>query len=532
MHKSAVAYAIGKLLQVMGLVLIVPLAIAIYDYQGDSATAILTNPDVVGFMIAIITALVSGSVCVYSFRKGRDLQGVKEGFAVVAIGWVALTLVSSIPMTLYLMSQPDIAAHGFFTAFTNGFFEIMSGFTTTGATILTDIEAVPDSLLFLRSMTQWLGGMGIITLAIAIFPAMGVSGYQMFRSEVPGPTKEKLQPRLAQTVSVLWGVYVLLSVIETMLLMVGGMSLFEAVCHTFSTMATGGFSTRNGSIAAFDSPFIEWVIIIFMFLAGINFLLHFRVFRGDFKSLTKNPEFKFYAGVILTAIVVFTAVLTFQGMSPIETAAESYRFSQPDDSEFALHYLEQQERISGFGTVFRTSVFQVVTIVTGTGFVTADFDLWDDFLRAALVFLMFFGGCAGSTTGGLKMIRVMVLAKTAFNELRKMAQPRLVSPVKVGNQVVEEKRVSNIAAFFIFFLGLFILCGILMTLFVPDVETAFTASIAAIGNIGPGLAGVGAAENYAWLPIPAKWLLVITMLLGRLEIFTVLILLRARTWRK
>lgn len=532
MHKSAVAYSIGKLLQVMGLVLLVPLAIAIYDRTGESSTSIFSHPEVFGFVIAIIAALSIGSACVYIFRKGKELQGVKEGFAVVAIGWVALTLISSIPMTLYFLSQSAANGSGFLAAFTNGFFEIMSGFTTTGATILTDIESVPDSLLFLRSLTQWLGGMGIITLAIAIFPAMGVSGYQMFRSEVPGPSKEKLRPRLAQTASVLWGVYVLLSAFETLLLMGGGMSFFEAVCHTFSTMATGGFSTRNDSIAAFDSPFIEWVIIIFMFFAGINFLLHFRVFRGDFRSLTENPEFRFYAGVILTGIVVFTAVLTFNGLAPVETAAESYRFSQPDNSEFAQHYLEQQERISGFGAAFRTSVFQVVTIVTGTGFVTADFDLWDDFLRAALVFLMFFGGCAGSTAGGIKMIRILVVAKTALNELKRMAQPRLVSPVKVANRVVEQERVVNIAAYFILFLGLFIICGILMTLFVPDLETAFAASIAAIGNIGPGLAGVGATENYAWLPIPAKWLLVITMLLGRLEIFTVLILLRARTWRK
>ncbi|MEE8405377.1 MAG: potassium transporter TrkG, partial [candidate division Zixibacteria bacterium] len=250
MHKSAVAYAIGKLMQVMGLVLLVPLAIAIYDRTGKSSTAIFSHPEVIGFMIAIMAALLTGSACVYIFRKGKELQGVKEGFAVVAIGWVALTFISSIPMTLYFLSLPVANGSGFFEAFTNGFFEIMSGFTTTGATILTDIEAVPDSLLFLRALTQWLGGMGIITLAIAIFPAMGVSGYQMFRSEVPGPTKEKLQPRLAQTVSVLWGVYVLLSVLETLLLMVGDMSLFDAVCHTFSTMATGGFSTRNDSIAA------------------------------------------------------------------------------------------------------------------------------------------------------------------------------------------------------------------------------------------------------------------------------------------
>lgn len=531
MHKSAVAYAVGKLLQILGLVLIVPLAIALYDYRAESIGDMIGEAEVTGFIIAILFSLLVGTFFALVYRQGKNLQGVKEGFAVVAVGWIALTFISCVPLTLYFIGQNG-SWSGWFTSFTDAFFEIMSGFTTTGASILTDIESVPNSLLFLRSLTQWLGGMGIITLAIAIFPAMGVSAYQMFRSEVPGPTKEKLQPRLTQTASVLWGVYVMLSLLEVILLLASGMGLFDAVCHTFATMATGGFSTKNASIAAYHSPLIEWVIIIFMFLAGVNFLVHFRVFRGDFKVLKFDPEFKFYAGTVFVGIVLFTAVLYFGGLAPMDTAADNFRNNPQSTADFALHYYEQEESLSSFGATLRAASFQVVGIVTTTGFVSCDFDLWVDFLRVGLVLLMFFGGCAGSTGGGIKMIRIMVIAKTAFIELRKTAQPRLVAPVKIANEVIDDSRITNITAFVIFFLGLFILCGILLTLFVPDIETAFSASIAAIGNIGPGLSGVGAIENYGWMPNPAKWILIVSMLLGRLEIFTILILLRAKTWKK
>jgi trk system potassium uptake protein TrkH len=408
----------------------------------------------------------------------------------------------------------------------------MSGFTTTGATVLTDIEVVPRSLLLLRSLSHWLGGMGIITLAMVIFPAMGVSGYGMFRGEVPGPSPDRLRPRLAQTAQVLWGVYFLLTAVETGLLFVAGMNLFDAVNHAFATMATGGFSTKNASIAAFHSDLIDWIIIIFMFFAGMNFLLHFKALRGDLRSLVKNREFIFYSGVIGVAVLIMTGVLYVNGPTSVPEAEESFRANKPTPAQFIEHYRAEEAKLDGLYDTFRVATFQTVSIVTTTGFATADFDLWPDFLRFLLILLMFFGGCAGSTGGGMKMIRIMVVAKTAINELRKLIQPRLVSPVKVGGQSMGEDRLINIFSFFALFTALFVATGALLTLFVDDLTTAFAASIATIGNIGPGLAGVGAVENYAWIPIPGKWLLVLSMLLGRLEIFTVLIIIRPSTWRK
>jgi len=532
MHKTAVGYAIGKLMQILGGILLVPLGIAWYDCRDRTAIEILAVPEVLGFVLAVLLSLLLGTLMVILFRGGRELQGVKEGYAIVAIGWVWLTFWSCLPLCFYFLAQRGGGFEELLPSFTDAFFEIMSGFTTTGATVLTDIESVPRSLLFLRALSHWLGGMGIITLAIVVFPSMGVTGYQMFRGEVPGPTTNKLRPRLAQTVSILWGVYVLFTVAESFLLLIGGMDLFDAVCHSFATMATGGFSTKNASIASFNSDFIHWVVILFMYLAGVNFLLHFRALRGDLQTMYRNREFVFYNGVILISVFLVTAVLYFSGPAPSEIAAERYRHDPMTSHEFDAHYGKQAETTEGLYSSFREASFQVVAIVTTTGFTTADFDLWPDVIRFLLVFLMFFGGCAGSTGGEMKMIRIIVVFKVAWNVLRKMTQPRLVAPIKIDNQVMDDDRVVNVVAFFILFVGLFILVAFLMTFFVPDLTTAVACSIATMGNIGPGLAGIGAVENYGWIPLPAKWILVLSMLLGRLEIFTVLIVFRPSVWRK
>ena len=532
MHKTAVAYAVGKLMQVMGLVLLVPLGIAIYDNRALDPGELFFIPEVFGFIEAIVLSLVMGTILAVLCRGGRDLQGIKEGYAIVTIGWFSLAFVASIPLCLYFLTSGPGGWGGIFPAFTDAYFEVMSGFTTTGASILSNIEAVPRSLLFLRALTHWLGGMGIITLAIVILPAMGMSGYQMFRGEVPGPSKDKLRPRLRQTASILWGVYLLFTVAETVMLMLGGMSLFDAVCHAFATMATGGFSTKDGSVAAFHSDYIEWVIIIFMYLAGVNFVLHFRALRGNIGSMVRNKEFVFYNFVVLAAIVVIAVVLYANGPAPLERAADSYRHEQMTAEQFAQHYDEQSGLFNGLYDSIRVAAFQALAMVTTTGFTTADFDIWPDFLRILMVLLMFFGGCAGSTGGGIKMIRIMVVFRVAINELRKLTQPRLVAPIKIGDVAVDDKMVINVVAFFILFVSLFVLTAVLMTLFVPDLTTAVTCSIATIGNIGPGLSGIGAVENYGWLPLPAKWILIFSMLLGRLEIFTVLIVFRAAAWRK
>ncbi len=532
MHKTAVGYAIGKLLQVMGMLLLVPFSLAIYDNSPITIGEIFTNAEVFGFGFAILVALAVGTLCVFLFQSGKHLQGVKEGYAIVTFGWLGLTFIGAIPLLFWFISTDPYGWSNMFLHFTNAFFEIMSGFTTTGSTILSDIEAAPRSILFLRSLTHWLGGMGIITLAIVVFPAMGVSGYQMFRGEVPGPTKERLQPRLAQTASILWGVYLLFTAAEVGLLMFAGMDLFDAVNHSFATLATGGFSTENSSIAAYNSDFIEWIIIIFMYFAGINFLLHFKALRGDLNSMFKNKEFIFYTGTILAVIIVVTTVLYFNGLDSVENTAEHYRNGQPSIEQFTEHYNAQSAQYDSLYDIFRIASFQTLAIITTTGFATADFDLWPDFLRFLLIALMFFGGCAGSTGGGMKIIRIMLISKFGLNELKKLTQPRLVSPVKIGTSAVDDKTMMNVMAFIFLFILLFVIVAGAMTLFVPDLTTAISCSIATIGNIGPGLAGVGSVENFGWIPIPGKWILIFSMLLGRLEIFTVLIIFRPYVWRK
>ncbi|MBU8933989.1 MAG: TrkH family potassium uptake protein [candidate division Zixibacteria bacterium] len=533
MRKNAVGYAIGKLLQVMGVTLLAPLGIAVWDSRALGYADLLSAIDVSGFLTAFAVSILCGTALVLLFRSGRDRQGLKEGYAIVTLGWLGLALIGAIPFFIYFSQVRGGAGFDMMLLnFTDAYFEIMSGFTTTGATILTDIEVVPRSLLFLRALTHWLGGMGIITLAIVIFPAMGVSGYGMFRGEVPGPSKDRLSPRLSQTAQILWGVYGLLTAGQMILLMVAGMDWFDAVCHSFATMATGGFSTRNASIAGYESDLIEWIVTLFMFFAGINFVLHFKALRGDLQSLIKNREFLFYSGVILTAILVITTVLYVNGPAPEELAAQHYRAGDPTAEEFHAHYVQQSDQLDQLYDCFRIASFQALAIITTTGFVTADFDLWPDFLRLMLVFLMFFGGCAGSTGGGMKIIRIMIVFKAAILELRKLVQPRLVATVKLDGISVEEEKVINIVSFFILFSGLFVITAGLISMFVPDLTTAVSCSIATIGNIGPGLAGIGATENYAWIPTPGKWVLVVSMLLGRLEIFTVLIVLRVATWRK
>jgi trk system potassium uptake protein TrkH len=532
MHKTAVAYTVGRLMQAMGLVLLIPLGIGLWDGWSSDGGSVLLLPEVSGFVLAVVLSLLFGSALALAFRSGRGYLGVSEGYAIVTFGWISLAFVAAIPLCAYFLATHSVEHGGFALAFTDAYFEVMSGFTTTGASILSDIEAVPRSLLFLRALTHWLGGMGIITLAIAILPAMSVSGYQMFRGEVPGPSKDKLMPRLKQTASILWGVYLLFTAAETVLLMVGGMNLFDAVCHSFATMATGGFSNSNQSIAGYNSAFIEWVVIFFMYLAGVNFVLHFRALRGDVRSMVTNKEFVFYNGVIIVAIVVITGVLSINGLDSEQATSQHFRHDAMTSQEFSDHYAAQEETLDSFGDTFRVAVFQTLAIVTTTGFVTADFDLWPSFLLILLVMLMFFGGCAGSTGGGMKMIRIMIVARVAINQLRKLTQPRLVAPVKIGNEAIDDKMVINVMVFSILFVALFVLVATLMTLFVPDMTTAVACSIATIGNIGPGLSGVGAAENYGWIPLPGKWILIFSMLLGRLEIFTVLVIFRLATWRK
>jgi trk system potassium uptake protein TrkH len=469
--------------------------------------------------------------------KPGNIEGnpVREGFAIVTFGWIILTFFGCIPLSSYLILTNSSNNFFYYTflCFTDAFFEIMSGFTTTGATIFTDIEVLPKSILFWRSMTHWLGGMGIVTLALAIFPAFGITAYQMFRGEVPGPTTERLKPRLAQTAVILWGVYSLLTLVETILLYMGGMSLFESFCHAFGTMATGGFSTRNGSVGAYDSAYLDWIIIIFMFLAGMNFILHYQIiFHKRIIVLLKDREFHFYAGVILIAILLGVATLQIKGLNSISHIERSYRSSELTLDDFNEKIKSETKKISSIQSTLRYVTFQVLSITTTTGYCTADFDLWPNSLRVMLVLLMFFGGCAGSTGGGIKMIRIMVVFKTVRREVRRMIQPRLIYPLKIAGKAIEEKQVANILGFFLLFLLIFIFFSCMMSFILSDFTTAITSVIATLCNIGPGLSGVGATENYAWIPIPGKWILTLCMLLGRLEVYTVVIAFSPISWKK
>ncbi|UCD93658.1 MAG: TrkH family potassium uptake protein [Candidatus Zixiibacteriota bacterium] len=533
MNKRTVFYITGRLMIIMAGIMLIPFAISFYYNFPGKFAEVISDAEKLGFIIAVILSASCGFLLTRLFRSDKELEGIKEGFAVVSLGWVSLAFWGAIPLFVYFISLCDsFTVEKLILCFTNAYFETCSGFTTTGATILTDIEVVPKGLLFWRSLTHWLGGMGIITLAIAIFPAMGVSGYHMFRGEVPGPTAERIQPRLHQTAAVLWGVYALLSLIEAVLLLFGGMDWFDALCHTFGTMATGGFSTKNASIGYYNSNFIDWVIIIFMFFAGVNFLIHYHVLRGSLTDVRSNREFHFYVGTIVVTIVLFAGILYLAGIKPAHQAVSHYQYEPRLLEEFEDHVDAEGAKVSTPYGALRRATFQAVAIITTTGYGTADFDLWPNFCRFGLLFLMFWGGCAGSTGGGMKMIRILVVFKIGWRELKKMVRPHLVAPLKVGGISMDEQRVINIAAFFMLFVVIFVAASLLMTLFVPDLETAFATAAATLGNIGPGLGGIGSTQTYAWIPVPGKWILVICMLLGRLEIFTILLALRPSFWKK
>ena len=426
------------------------------------------------------------------FRQPSDFRfGRREAFVLVTAAWVTASVVGSIPFIIY-------KGPGFVV---DGLFESASGFTTTGASILTNVEAEPAGILLWRSLTHWLGGMGIIVLSVALLPALGRGAYQLYRAEAPGPSAERLRPRMKETAATLWSVYFILSLAETLLLMTGGMPLFDALCHTFGTMATGGFSTKTASIGAYG-PYVQWVVIVFMVLAGSNFLLHYQALRGRLKAYWKSEEFRAYFALLAGSIAIFAVVLSIV----------AGRFGED---------------------ILRTASFQVVSIMTTTGYATADFNLWPAFLKITLILLMFVGGCAGSTGGGMKVIRVYVAVKAGFRTIVQAILPNAILPVKVDRRPVSNVYVIGAVAYFIIFVILFALGTVFLTVSEgTDIVTAFSAAVAALSNIGPGLGRVGAVENYAWISMPGKWMLSFLMLAGRLELYSILVLLVPATWRK
>jgi len=400
------------------------------------------------FLYSMGIAFAAGVALLAWGWKAHEELFRKEGMLVVGLGWLLSALFGCLPYILSGVIRNPVSAY----------FETMSGLTTTGATVLADLESLPMGILFWRSFTHWLGGMGIIVLFVAILPQLGAGGKVLFRSEVPGPTVEGLKPRVSQTATRLWVIYVGISMVETALLRLEGMSLFDAFCHTFGTMATGGFSTKTASIAHYDSTLIDVTIIGFMILAGTNFNLYYRVLRGKRWAIPFDEEWRIFVGIMVAAIILATLNLTSHAV------------------------------YDGVGEALRYASFQVVSILTTTGYCTADFDLWPSFSKILLVLLMFVGGCAGSTGGSMKVVRVAVLFKRAMIEVRQVFRPQLTSTLKMGGNPVSDERTTAILSFVTIFVGIFAVVSCLMALMGLDLATAVTASIATLGNIGPGWA--------------------------------------------
>ncbi len=466
------------LIEAIGIFFALPFSL----YYGDN--------DISAIVISGILSALTGGVMIVLTWNYREEPGIREGYAIVTFGWILLSVFGAFP---FLLS-------GYIPNFADAFFETMSGFTTTGATILTDIERLPHGLLFWRSLTHWFGGMGIILLSIAILPILGVGGMQLFKAEVPGVVYDKLTPRIKETAAILWSVYLGLTILEIILLMLGNMPFFDSVCHTFGTMATGGFSTKNASIGFYQSPYIQYVIIIFMFLAGVNFVFHYHALKGDFSAFQRSTEFRLYSGIIIGASA-FGAV---------------------------YHWIN-----SGLGPEqsFRDSLFQVVSIMTTTGFGTADYEKWSGFLQVMLFLLMFVGGMAGSTGGGVKVVRLSIVLRMSKNAIRRQIHPRAIYLTRIDGKKVSDDILYNVITFVMIFVLIFFIGSIIMSATGLDLESAFGSTIACLGNIGPGLGSVGPTDNYAHITWFGKYVLSFLMLIGRLELFTVLVLFSRSYWR-
>ncbi|MCP4461084.1 MAG: TrkH family potassium uptake protein [Cytophagales bacterium] len=434
----------------------------------------------------------SGAILLLNSRRGISNElNKRDGYLIVVLGWLSMSLFGTLP---YLIT-------GAIPNFTDAFFETLAGYSTTGASILTDIEAVDKSILFWRSLTQWIGGMGIIVLTVAVLPILGVGGMQLFVAEAPGISPDKLQPRIKETAKRLWYIYLGLTVTETLALWTSGMTFFDAINHGLTTMATGGFSTHNDSIAAFSSPLIQYIIIFFMFLAGTNFTMAYFGLHGQFLKVLKNEEFRFY--LLFTLLVSLVVGFVIYGLGN-ETMEKS----------------------------FRDGAFQVVSIITTTGYVSHDYTAWTPFVTVLFFILMFVGASAGSTAGGVKIVRHILLIRNSILELKRQVHPSAIIPVRFNGKTVSQEIIYNILAFIMIYILIFALGSIAMAMMGVDFMTAVGSVATSLGNIGPGIGSVGPVDNFAHLPDGGKWLLTFLMLLGRLELFTVLILFTPYFWRK
>ena len=526
MRLAVVAHTIGQILRFFGILLVAPLVVDLYYGNHEQAA---------GFAIAGVCAAIVGDLARRLHKGERELSRV-EALAVVAFSWLVVSFFAAIPYLLKGTKQAPFVVRSDMS-FVDGAFESMSGLTATGATIFKDFSLYSEGLFFWRSMTQWLGGMGVIALFIAILPALAIAGRQLFFAEAPGPEKERLTPRIRGTAMRLWGLYIVLTGVEITMLWWFGMPLFDAFCHAFTSISAGGFSLNSASIAGYGNHAAEWVLIGFIFVAGTNYLLLYQLFRGkslslaalkfhipDPRPLIRDEEFRVYVVVVLAASLLLGGFLHQFSQEP----GQAYLEGAPGDAVLNQANIE---------TIARKSIFQVLTIVTGAGFATDDFNLWNDSSKMVLLVLMFLGGCAGSAAGGPKLIRLWLVAKFTYVELFKVLHPHGVRPVRLGKRVVSTDVMQSIMAFFLMYLVIFSSSVVVLVGFGVyddakiDMMTGVTASIATLGNIGPGLGKVGPMGTYAEFNSFSKWVLFVNMWVGRLEVMAVLIFLQPGVWR-
>ena len=472
------------------------LAAVVSGIYQDGATLSIT--------LASITTMFVGVFSMYYTRGHKKEVKQKEGYIIVTFGWIIMSISGMLP---YLFS-------GAVPGVTNAFFETVSGYTTTGASVVDDIEAMPEGILFWRSLTHWIGGMGIIVLAIAILPLLGIGGMQLFSAEAPGPSADKLHPRITDTAKRLWLIYFGYTIAETILLQIAGMSFFDAINHAMATLSTGGFSTKNASVAHWnDQPLIQYIIIFFMFLAGSNFVLSYFVFKGKVQKVFKDEEFRYYAGFVIVFTIIVALVIYFKANITDITPGYPMVLGKAESS-------------------FRHALFQIVSVITTTGFVSADFTQWTPFLTIFFFGLFFLGGSAGSTAGGIKVMRHVLIIKNGVLEFKRTLHTNAIIPVRYNNKTVKEKIVYNIIGFFVLYMLLFIIGALVLGSLGLDFESAIGGAASSLGNVGPALGSLNPISNFNSLPVLAKWWCGFLMLAGRLELFTVLILLSPYFWKR
>jgi len=486
---------LGMSAMLNGLFMLIAIPFSLY-YQDGSAR---------GIGLAGVVTLVFGFCLSYFNRNAVKTLQTRDGYLIVTLGWLILSLTGALPY-IFTGSIPN---------FTDAFFETISGYSTTGASILNDIEAMPKGILFWRSATHWIGGMGIIVLTVAILPLLGIGGMQLFMAESPGPSTDKLHPRITETAKRLWLIYAGLTLAEFFLLRIAGMTWFDAINHAMATMSTGGFSTKNASIAFYnDIPLIQYIISVFMFIAGMNFVLTYFGFKGNFKKIISNEEFRWYTRIVLSFTVILTICIVW--------------FQDPN-----LHSTIDHPEVWGrIESGFRHGLFQVLTIITTTGFVSADFTMWNSVALALIFTLFFVGGSAGSTSGGVKVVRQVIMIKHSLLELKKQLHPNAIIPVRYNGKGVHSNIVYNILSFFVLYIIIVLVSIFVFTVFGLDFMSALGVTISSLGNVGPGIGTVSPVENFSHLSMAAKWFSSFLMLIGRLELFTVLILLTPYFWKK